>query len=94
MNPRFWLVCYDISNDTARRHLAEHLLDDGGARVQKSVFELGWSRSGVETAQYQHLRLLSTGDKLMYAPLCATCRARVKWHGKGLEAAAQPFWVI
>jgi CRISPR-associated protein Cas2 len=95
MQSRFWLVCYDISNDKSRRHLAELLLEIGGARVQKSVFELALTPAELESAKNRIDAIRDQfSDKLLYAPLCSVCRARVLWQGKGLHAASQAYWVV
>jgi CRISPR-associated protein Cas2 len=80
---RFWMVCYDISDDRTRRDVETRLLGLG-ERVQESVFEC---RLGIDVlrAHFRQLaaRLDPATDSLRAYPLCAWCEDRTEWRGEG-----------
>lgn len=73
----FYLVCYDIVNDSSRNKVAK-LLEAYGMRVQKSVFECVLDEKQQELLQNQLVRLLNKQeDQIRFYPLSAPCRGRV-----------------
>jgi CRISPR-associated protein Cas2 len=71
-----WVVCYDITDDRQRLDVA-HALEDVGARVQKSVFEVEASVEAVGRLAGRLEALIDPRtDDLRYYPLCAGCRRR------------------
>ena len=79
----FYLVTYDIPADRRRNRVAD-VLQDYGARVQYSVFEV-W----LDVALSQELRKRLTAeivpeeDSIRFYRLCATCCEKVDVMGKG-----------
>jgi CRISPR-associated protein Cas2 len=73
----FYLICYDIVQDSRRTKIA-HLLEGYGMRVQKSVFECV-----LDDQQYQNLQkkllkhLNKTEDQLRFYPLGVRARKKV-----------------
>jgi len=89
-----WMICYDISDDRARRRV-ERALHAVGERVQWSVFEcvLGQRRLEVLRAEIADLVDPRT-DSVRFYPLCAWCEGRVSWHGRGRRMDDPDLWLV
>lgn len=73
-----YLVCFDITDDGARRQVGQ-LLEAYGIRVQRSVFEISVRTSHQLTQLKQALiPLLEPDDDLRFYYLCAACRKRAE----------------
>lgn len=73
----FYLICYDIVNDS-RRNKVSKLLEAYGLRVQKSVFECVLDEKQQEALQKRLLKLLNKrSDQVRFYPLSAHCRCKV-----------------
>jgi CRISPR-associated protein Cas2 len=89
-----YVVCYDISDDTARAAMSRNLLDFG-VRIQESVFECVLDDTLME-------RLLGTitlipladSDRVRLYRLCAGCTDRVQIWGPGEVTADPPFYLV
>jgi len=77
----FYVISYDVVDDTRRNRISETLLDYG-QRVQYSVFECILED---DLAEKMVARLKETiepaEDRVRIYPLCATCRGRIQWFG-------------
>lgn len=72
----FYLICYDIVDDSRRVKVA-HILEAYGLRVQKSVFEAVLSQIQYEKLQQRLSELLDEGeDQLRFYPLSEHCRRK------------------
>lgn len=77
----FVAICYDISNDRTRRHIAKWL-EAYGERVQKSTFECR-----IDDVQLMAIKSklsdmdLGEGDLIRFYILCKTCRDLVEFIG-------------
>jgi len=80
----FYLVCFDIVEDRARRRVAK-VLEGHGVRVQKSVFECGRMSEErflkMKTALEEIIDALD--DSVRYYSLCRGCLKRVEFSGNG-----------
>ena len=73
----FYLICYDIVNDS-RRNKVSKLLEAYGLRVQKSVFECVLDDKQYENLSKRSLKLLNKhSDQIRFYPLSAHCRCKV-----------------
>ena len=73
----FYLICYDIVNDS-RRNKVSRLLEAYGLRVQKSVFECVLDDKQYENLSKRLLKLLNKhSDQIRFYPLSAHCRCKV-----------------
>ena len=73
----FYLICYDIVNDS-RRNKVSKLLEAYGLRVQKSVFECVLDDKQYENLSKRLLKLLNKhSDQIRFYPLSAHCRCKV-----------------
>lgn len=73
---QIYAVCFDISDDKARKR-AGNLLLQYGHRQQYSVFEIAVkSVSTLEVLQSKLNDCLEEGDKLVFYRLCQDCRKK------------------
>ncbi|MCL1474272.1 CRISPR-associated endonuclease Cas2 [Argonema antarcticum] len=73
----FYLICYDIVDDS-RRYKVSKLLETYGLRVQKSVFEAVLDEKQYENIQKRLFKILnSKEDQLRFYPLSDPCRCKV-----------------
>ena len=88
-----YVICYDITDDRRRSHVASLLLDFG-ARVQESVFV---AHLDEELAARMKDRLNRTvdgnWDKVHIFEICAACERRLTVIGQG-ELSQDPEWYI
>ena len=77
----FVAICYDITNDRTRRHIAKWL-EAYGERVQKSTFECRISEEQLMAikSKLRDVRL-AEGDLIRFYIMCKTCRDRVEFIG-------------
>ncbi|NSY36607.1 CRISPR-associated endonuclease Cas2 [Pseudoalteromonas sp. JC28] len=64
-----YLVCFDISDDKARRRLVNRL-GEYGERVQYSVFEVQLKPTQLKALTDFTNTVLETTDKVLFIPLC------------------------
>lgn len=91
----FYLVCFDIVDDSARQKVAK-ALKGYGTRVQKSVFECP------ELNEVQFLKLKekmeslidSTEDSVRYYRQCRHCLGQCELSGAGMLPDPKNFKVI
>ena len=80
---KFFVICFDISNDKNRRKVVK-LLENIGKRVQKSVFECFLNDKQFITLKNQLEKNIDQNtDSIRYYQLCATCRLNIKFAGVG-----------
>jgi CRISPR-associated protein Cas2 len=73
----FYLICYDIVNNSRRTRVCK-LLEAYGLRVQKSVFECVLDEKQYEQLSKRLLYLLNKRqDQIRFYPLSAHCRCKV-----------------
>ncbi len=83
--PHF-VVCYDITSDQRRRHVAE-CLDTYGDRVQDSVFEMVVDRALFDRCISELSGLIDpTEDTVAAYRLCAACEKERVYLGLGEQA--------
>lgn len=79
---QFVVVSYDIPDNKRRLKAAKLLLDFGGQRVQRSVFELYITPQHLERLQARLAKLhKAEEDSIRFYFLCATCRPKVIYLG-------------
>lgn len=78
----FIVVSYDVADDKRRLKMAQALLDFGGERVQRSVFECYLEPRQFERLQGRLRRWLNgEEDSVRFYILCAACRPRSECWG-------------
>jgi CRISPR-associated protein Cas2 len=87
-------LCYDIADPGRLRRVAK-AAEQAGLRVQKSVFECSLNADEL-LALRQRLASLTepTEDRLLYQPLCPTCRAQIQWQGIQPAPEHAAYWVV
>ena len=89
-----WMICYDISDDRARRRVDKELRSVG-ERVQWSVFECVLSPPRLERLSRELRQYLDpSSDSIRYYPLCSWCEERVDWHGQGRRTDDPELWIV
>ena len=74
----FVVITYDIPHDKRRTKLSKLLLDYGGTRVQRSVFECFLAEQAWKKLQAAMETLLeATEDSIRCYILCENCQARI-----------------
>ncbi|MCG9890582.1 MAG: CRISPR-associated endonuclease Cas2 [Thermosynechococcaceae cyanobacterium MS004] len=83
-----YLVCYDIVCDRRRLKVA-HVLEGYGLRVQKSVFECGFSERQFELVRNQIQRIMQEKeDQVRFYPMNHACQE------KALVLGIQPNFTV
>ena len=73
----FVVVSYDIGNDRRRLKTANLLMDYGGERVQRSVFECYITARNLKRLQQRLEDLIDEeNDSVRFYVLCKSCRRR------------------
>ena len=79
----FIVVSYDVVDDRRRLKIAKVLLDFGGQRVQRSVFECFITPANLEKLRQKVQRLIDEdADSVRFYKLCDGCQATVERMGK------------
>jgi CRISPR-associated endonuclease Cas2 len=66
-------VCYDVTDDGARRRLAAYL-DGLGDRLQESVFEVSLPAESAACVWAEAAKMVdAASDRLWMAPICSRC---------------------
>jgi CRISPR-associated protein Cas2 len=74
----FVLISYDIPNDRRRLKVAKILLDYGGERVQRSVFECYITSRNFKSLQERLQRVYDEEeDSIRFYSLCETCQSKM-----------------
>lgn len=74
---KFYLVCYDVVNDTRRNRIAK-LLKGYGLRVQKSVFECLLNEEQLQLVRQRLDRYLKPEeDQVRFYPMSGHTRGKV-----------------
>ncbi|MCS7232952.1 MAG: CRISPR-associated endonuclease Cas2 [Synergistetes bacterium] len=83
MSKRYWVISYDISDDTKRENIAR-LLEKYGKRVQKSVFECYVDdKTYLEIKRRASLIIDMETDSVRFYLLCKRCVETIDFIGKG-----------
>ena len=77
-----WLVSYDISNDKARRQVAD-CLENHGHRVQFSVFECHITRAQLGRLRTEVQTKIAMEDSVRWYPVCKWCSDKIGRQGIG-----------
>ena len=90
----FYLVTYDIPNDTRRLRLAK-ALKDYGERVQYSVFECLLDEK-LFAAMLERItkEIDEAEDRVRIYQLCAACTKTVKIFGEGTLTEDQEVYIV
>ena len=89
----FYVICYDIPDNTRRNQLAK-ALKGYGTRIQYSVFEAHLNRK-----QFKELKgvvsniIVSSEDSVRYYALCSTCFERIEVPAVG-DVTTEPNTII
>jgi CRISPR-associated protein Cas2 len=91
----FILVSYDIPQDKRRLKVAKTLLDFGGERVQRSVFECHITARNFERLQ-ERLRQIHepAEDSIRFYTLCENCRPRIILLGQAVPSEEPGLQII
>jgi len=84
------LVSYDIPNDRRRVKIAK-TLEDFGDRVQYSVFECDLEQEHFERLRRRLEKIVKEDDdNVRFYLLCASCKAKVEFLGRGEPPPEEP----
>ena len=88
-----YLISYDVTDDTRRRHAFE-ALKDFGRRVQYSVFECNLDDKGLEELLGRlEFAIDPATDSCRFYRLCEGCAGQVRNLGRG-DRYSEPGFVI
>lgn len=80
---RFVVISYDIVDDRRRLKTAKALLDFGGRRVQRSVFECYITPANLEKLRQRLQRLIEESeDSVRFYLLCDECQNVIERMGQ------------
>ena len=80
---RFIVVSYDIVDDRRRLKIAKTLLDFGGQRVQRSVFECYITPANLEKLRQRLSKLVNESeDSVRFYRLCDDCQNLIERMGQ------------
>ena len=88
-----WLVCFDITDNKARREVVKLLLA-AGVRVQYSMYEIKLSPPDFKALSEAIDDWIDATDRVHYVPLNPTDRANRRAFGVGPLVTFQDFWVL
>ena len=71
------VISYDIEDDKKRKKISDALMDAGGLRVQKSVFECSLNKTQFTKLHKNLSKLREKGDSIRYYFICDRCRGRI-----------------
>lgn len=78
----FVVVSYDVVDDRRRQKVAKALLDFGGQRVQRSVFECYITTANLEKLRQRVRKLIEEKeDSVRFYRLCDTCLESIEHMG-------------
>ena len=88
------VLCYDVSCDRGRRHIAK-LLEDQASRVQFSVFETRLSASALDRLIKQIEPHLGKGDSLRVYTVGRAGERHCTVHGSGVPIETEAgYWLL
>ena len=80
---KFYVICFDISNDKNRRKVVKEL-ENKGKRVQKSVFECFLNdKQFLTLKEVLEKNINLKTDSIRYYQLCANCQLNIRFAGIG-----------
>jgi CRISPR-associated protein Cas2 len=89
-----YIVCYDISDDRRRDHVARALLDFG-QRVEESVFVANLDDELAARMRERVARLIEPEtDRLHVFRLCKECAGKTEVYGEAFVPQDRDFYVI
>ncbi|HID70362.1 MAG TPA: CRISPR-associated endonuclease Cas2 [Desulfobacterales bacterium] len=86
-----WVITYDISNDKARREVAD-CLKNYGQRVQYSIFECHISRTELTRLRSEIVSRIEKDDSVRYYFVCKWCEQKIGRQGRGKLTADPDFF--
>ncbi|HHW86811.1 MAG TPA: CRISPR-associated endonuclease Cas2 [Chloroflexi bacterium] len=90
----FVVISYDIVDDRRRLKIAKTLLDFGGRRVQRSVFECYITSANLEKLRQRLGRLIQESeDSVRFYRLCDDCQSTIERMGQA-EPIEEPGLLI
>lgn len=89
-----WMVAYDISDDRIRSRVSEILLDNGGERVQYSVFECRLNGDGFERLRGLLNTEIEGDDSVRWYPLCSWCKKEIIIQGEGSFTGEEDYFLL
>ncbi len=90
MSARTWyLVCYDVRDDTRLRRTAR-LLEGYGERLQYSIFRCRLTLREEERLRWELTRMLAKEDAWLIIPICDACVARLRHRDSRSAWPAEP----
>ncbi|RMH24127.1 MAG: CRISPR-associated endonuclease Cas2 [Planctomycetota bacterium] len=92
--PRQVVVAYDTPSDRRRRRFAR-LVDDYGARVQRSVFEAWLNRTQLDSLAKDLDALVNPREDSVYIiSACARCQAETITMGLAQSRPLPDYWIV
>jgi len=83
MNARFYIICFDVSDNRRLRKIANEL-ENHGQRVQRSVFECWLENPDLFRLKKRLANHMDpTDDTIRYYPLCGNDIADIRIDGLG-----------
>jgi CRISPR-associated protein Cas2 len=90
----FYVIAYDIADDTRRVKVAD-VLKDYGRRVQYSVFEARLDAELIARLRERvHREIDDEDDSVRIYRLCAECEPRVEILGQGKRTVEEKVYVV
>lgn len=94
MRQRFWLACYDVSDDKRLRRVAS-VMERYGTRAQKSVFECWLSDTQLGELRAEMAEILhEKEDSLRFYTACDTCREVAEQRTETVVRRAQKAYIV
>jgi len=88
------LLAYDMADPRRLRRVAQQM-EQAGARLQKSVFEVADRRERLAALATRLAGLIDpASDQVLLHACCAHCRRQTRWQGRPPSADVEPFWII
>lgn len=79
---KYWLICYDISDDKNRYYI-EKTLQSYGERIQYSVFECAITKDNINSVLKELGQWVEDEDSLACFPICNWCQDKREIQGAG-----------
>ncbi|RLB72100.1 MAG: CRISPR-associated endonuclease Cas2 [Deltaproteobacteria bacterium] len=86
----FYLVVYDITNNKRRRKVSRLLEDNGGDRVNLSVFECRLKKAKFNALRQEISSIINRKkDTVIYYQLCRHCLGKINSAGRPVERLSE-----